>query len=166
MPLKQGTTLGRYEILELIGKGAMGEVYRAQDATLGRDVAIKVLPEELARDKQRLERFKREARLLAKLNHTNIATSDRGALVWVSRDGAVRRLTKESRLFAYPGLSPDETRLVMVIRGADLGDLWFYDLDRETLERSTRRVARGCKLSRLLEASGNRASPATMRGAQ
>ena len=64
-------------------------------------------------------------------------TSDRGALVWVSRDGAVRRLTKESRLFAYPRLSPDETRLVMVIRGADLGDLWFYDLDRETLDRFT-----------------------------
>lgn len=74
MPLKQGTTLGHYEILELIGKGGMGEVYRAKDATLGRDVAIKVLPEELAGDKQRLDRFKREARLLAKLNHTNIAT--------------------------------------------------------------------------------------------
>lgn len=74
MPLKQGTTLGHYEILELIGKGGMGEVYRAQDATLGRDVAIKVLPEELAGDKERLDRFKREARLLAKLNHTNIAT--------------------------------------------------------------------------------------------
>ena len=74
MPLKQGTTLGHYEILELIGQGGMGEVYGAQDATLGRDVAIKVLPEELARDKERLDRFKREARLLAKLNHANIAT--------------------------------------------------------------------------------------------
>jgi len=74
MPLKQGTTLGHYEILELIGKGGMGEVYRAKDATLGRDVAIKVLPQELAGDQERLDRFKREARLLAKLNHTNIAT--------------------------------------------------------------------------------------------
>ncbi|GMR23763.1 MAG: hypothetical protein BMS9Abin37_2227 [Acidobacteriota bacterium] len=74
MPLKPGTTLGHYAILELIGKGGMGEVYRAQDATLAREVAIKVLPEELAGDKERLDRFKREARLLAKLNHTNIAT--------------------------------------------------------------------------------------------
>ena len=64
-------------------------------------------------------------------------TSDRGALVWVSREGAVRSLTTESRLFAYPRLSPDETRLVTVIRGAELGDLWFYDLARGTLDRFT-----------------------------
>ena len=74
MPLKQGTTLGHYELLELIGKGGMGEVYRAKDATLGRDVAIKVLPEEFAQDPERLSRFKREAKVLASLNHTNIAS--------------------------------------------------------------------------------------------
>ena len=74
MPLIQGTKLGQYEVVEAIGAGGMGEVYRARDTKLGRDVAIKVLPEEFARDKERLERFQREARLLAQVNHANIAT--------------------------------------------------------------------------------------------
>ena len=74
MSLPTGHRLAHYEILEPIGKGGMGEVYRARDTKLGRDVAIKVLPEEFARDKQRLDRFQREARLLAQLNHSNIAT--------------------------------------------------------------------------------------------
>ena len=74
MSLEKGTTLGVYEIVALIGAGGMGEVYRARDRKLGRDVAIKVLPEEVSRDKTRLDRFEREARLLAQLNHTNVAT--------------------------------------------------------------------------------------------
>ena len=74
MSLAPGRKLAHYEILEPIGKGGMGEVYRARDTKLGRDVAIKVLPEEFARDRERLERFEREARLLAQLNHANIAT--------------------------------------------------------------------------------------------
>ena len=74
MSLEACHQLAHYEILELMGKGGMGEVYRARDGKLGRDVAIKVLPEEFSRDKERLDRFQREARLLAKLNHTNIAT--------------------------------------------------------------------------------------------
>ena len=74
MPLTPGTKLGQYEVVEAIGAGGMGEVYRARDTKLGRDVAIKVLPEEFARDKERLDRFEREARLLAQLNHANIAT--------------------------------------------------------------------------------------------
>ena len=73
MPLTPGTKLAQYEVVEAIGAGGMGEVYRARDTKLGRDVAIKVLPEEFARDKERLDRFEREARLLAQLNHTNIA---------------------------------------------------------------------------------------------
>ena len=72
--VQPGHKLAHYEILEPIGKGGMGEVYRAQDKKLGRDVAIKVLSEGFARDKERLERFEREARLLAQLNHSNIAT--------------------------------------------------------------------------------------------
>ena len=72
--MKPGTKLSQYEVVEAIGVGGMGEVYRARDTKLGRDVAIKVLPEEFARDKERLDRFEREARLLAQVNHSNIAT--------------------------------------------------------------------------------------------
>jgi len=74
MPLEAGTHLGPYEVLEPIGKGGMGEVYRARDSKLDRDVAIKVLPDELARDEERVTRFEREAKLLASLNHANVAT--------------------------------------------------------------------------------------------
>ena len=66
--------LGAYEVIELIGVGGMGEVYRARDTKLGREVAIKVLPEALSQDKERLARFEREAKLLASLNHPGIAT--------------------------------------------------------------------------------------------
>jgi serine/threonine protein kinase/Tol biopolymer transport system component len=69
-----GKTLGNFEITSQIGKGGMGEVYRAKDRKLGRDVAIKVLPEEFARDTDRVARFQREAKLLASLNHPNIAS--------------------------------------------------------------------------------------------
>ena len=74
MTLATGTQLGVYEILSPLGVGGMGEVYRARDTKLAREVAIKVLPEELARDRERLVRFEREAKLLAGLNHPNIAT--------------------------------------------------------------------------------------------
>ena len=73
MSLQPGHKLAHYEIREPIGKGGMGEVYRARDGKLGRDVAIKVLPEEFARDTERLRRFQREAKVLASLNHPNIA---------------------------------------------------------------------------------------------
>jgi len=73
MPLQKNTRLGSYEILTPIGAGGMGEVYRARDSKLGRDVALKVLPDAFARDADRMARFQREAKLLASLNHTNIA---------------------------------------------------------------------------------------------
>ena len=68
-----GTTLSHYKVLEKIGQGGMGEVYRAEDTNLDREVAIKVLPEQFTQDPQRLARFDREAKLLAQLNHPNIA---------------------------------------------------------------------------------------------
>jgi Tol biopolymer transport system component len=72
MALSSGTKLGPYEIQSPLGAGGMGEVYRARDARLGRDVAIKVLPEALAKDANRLRRFEQEARTIAALNHPNI----------------------------------------------------------------------------------------------
>src|ERR1700731_894705 len=73
MPLPPGTRLGSYEILAPIGAGGMGEVYRARDTKLDRDVAIKMLPAAFAQDPERLARFEREAKVLASLNHPNIA---------------------------------------------------------------------------------------------
>jgi len=84
MPLTPGTRLGPYEITGPLGKGGMGEVYRARDTTLNRDVAIKVLPDLFADDAERLARFTREAQTLAALNHPNIAAIyglESGALI-------------------------------------------------------------------------------------
>src|SRR5271170_3107818 len=72
MPLASGTKLGPYEIASPLGAGGMGEVYRARDSRLDRDVAIKILPETFARDTERLRRFETEARAIAALNHPNI----------------------------------------------------------------------------------------------
>src|SRR5262252_5311839 len=73
MALSIGSQLGSHEITALLGKGGMGEVYRARDLKLKREVAIKILPEEFARDADRVNRFQREAEVLASLNHPNIA---------------------------------------------------------------------------------------------
>src|ERR687888_372686 len=73
MAIAIGQQLGSYEITALLGKGGMGEVYRASDAKLKRHVAIKILPDEFSRDAERVRRFQREAEVLASLNHPNIA---------------------------------------------------------------------------------------------
>src|SRR5262245_34707680 len=73
MPLTPGTRVGHYEIIRTIGAGGMGEVYRARDTKLHRDVAIKSLPDIVASDPHRIGRFEREAQLLAALNHPNVA---------------------------------------------------------------------------------------------
>ena len=85
-----GTQLGSYEILSALGKGGMGEVWRAKDSKLGREVAIKTLPEEFAQDEERLARFEREAKLLASLNHPNIA-----AIYGLEEDNGTRFLVLE-----------------------------------------------------------------------
>jgi len=84
MTIAAGTKLGSYELVAQIGAGGMGEVYRAHDSKLGRDVAIKVLPEAFAQDPERLSRFQREAKMLASLNHPNIAA------IYGLEDGAGR----------------------------------------------------------------------------
>src|SRR5580704_12982348 len=73
MAIPSGTKFGSYEVTAPIGAGGMGEVYQARDTKLGREVAIKVLPEAVAHDADRLSRFQREAKMLASLNHPNIA---------------------------------------------------------------------------------------------
>jgi serine/threonine protein kinase len=90
MSIAAGTRLGTYEIRALIGAGGMGEVYEAHDSKLDRDVAIKVLPEQLARDSERLGRFQREAKLLAALNHPNIA-----AIYGLEQSGSTHYLVME-----------------------------------------------------------------------
>ena len=72
--MKTGSGLAHYEIIDLLGKGGMGEVYRARDTRLKREVALKILPTETAADPERLERFQREAETVAGLNHPNIVT--------------------------------------------------------------------------------------------
>jgi serine/threonine protein kinase len=74
MSLAPGSHLGPYEVRGPIGSGGMGEVYRARDTRLGRDVAIKTLPDRFSRDPDRLQRFEREAQILAALSHPNLAT--------------------------------------------------------------------------------------------
>src|SRR5258708_10580742 len=90
MPLLVGERLGPYEILAPLGAGGMGEVYRARDTKLKRDVALKVLPEAFARDPERMARFQREAVVLASLNHPNIA-----AIYGVEESNGVRALVME-----------------------------------------------------------------------
>ena len=85
-----GTQLGSYEVTALLGKGGMGEVYRARDAKLKREVAIKILPEEFSRDADRASRFQREAEVLASLNHPNIA-----AIYDIEEDKGTRFLVLE-----------------------------------------------------------------------
>ena len=90
MPLQSGTRLGSYEIANAIGAGGMGEVYRAHDARLRRDVAIKVLPASVASDPDRLRRFEQEALATAALNHPNIL-----AVYDVGREGQPAFVVKE-----------------------------------------------------------------------
>jgi serine/threonine protein kinase len=90
MPLLPGSRLGVYEVTAQIGEGGMGQVYRATDTSLKRQVAIKVLPETLAADADRLARFQREAEVLASLNHPNIA-----AIHGLEQSGGVNALVME-----------------------------------------------------------------------
>src|SRR5262245_48620004 len=120
MALNRGTHLGTYEILGPLGAGGMGEVYRAKDLRLGRNIAIKVLPADVASSPERLARFEREARTVAGLNHPNIVT-----LHSVEDQDGVRFLTMElvegqplSRLIT-PGGLPLAQVLEIAIRIAD-----------------------------------------------
>jgi serine/threonine protein kinase len=90
MALVPGTRLGPYDILSDLGAGGMGEVYRARDSKLNRDVALKILPEVFASDPERLARFRREAQVLASLNHPGI-----GAIYGFEEDSGTQALVLE-----------------------------------------------------------------------
>jgi serine/threonine protein kinase len=114
MPLTSGTRLGAYEIISTLGAGGMGEVYRARDARLDRQVAIKVLPDAVVDDPDRLARFEREAKVLAALNHPLIAhvygfeqIGDRRAIVMELVEG----VTLEERIAQGPLAIPDALRI-------------------------------------------------------
>src|SRR5262245_19628656 len=100
-----GTKLSHYEITSHLGTGGMGEVYQATDSKLGRSVAVKLLPEAFAQDADRVTRFEREARVLASLNHPNIA-----AIHGIEQSGG--------RTFLVMELVPGETLAERVMRGA------------------------------------------------
>jgi serine/threonine protein kinase len=92
MPLTSGTKIGPYEVASLLGVGGMGEVYRSRDSKLGREVAVKVLAAAVAGDPDRLARFGREAKVLAALNHPNIA-----AIYGLEDSGATHALVIQLR---------------------------------------------------------------------
>ena len=117
-----GTRLGPYEILSALGAGGMGEVYRARDTKLNRDVAIKVLPDSFASDTERLARFTREAQTLAALNHPNIAI-----IYGLEESGGVRALVME--------LVEGEDLTAHISRGAISLDLARRPMDCVQLQR-------------------------------
>jgi hypothetical protein len=135
MGLSSGTRLGTYEVRALIGAGGMGEVYEAHDSKLGRGVAIKVLPEQFARDSERLARFQREAKLLASLNHPNIATIH-GLEQSDGTHYLVMELAAPARAYRNPRVSPDGQRVAVTIEESESHN-WLYDLRRDTLTRLT-----------------------------
>src|SRR5207245_10326239 len=97
--LSTGTKLGPYEIVAPLGAGGMGEVYRARDTRLGREVAVKVLPESFSKDAGRLRRFEQEARAASQLNHPHIVTvhdfGTQGGGPWVVQELAEGRTLRE-----------------------------------------------------------------------
>ena len=121
MALAPGTRLGPYEVTAQIGVGGMGEVYRATDTNLGRQVAIKVLPEAFAHDPDRLTRFEREAKTLASLNHPNIAQIHGTLRVWqlpgVGQSGLTSPFISSSLYADRAACQPSRRRIGVVAVG-------------------------------------------------
>src|SRR5262245_33987055 len=113
--LTAGTKLGPYEIVSSLGAGGMGEVYRARDLKLNREVALKVLPEAFASDPERLARFQRESQLLASLNHPNIAS------IYGLEEGPVDSRAERSSAGAEPG-PPLRALILELVDGPTLAD--------------------------------------------
>jgi serine/threonine protein kinase len=145
MPLPPGARLGPYEIVAALGAGGMGEVYRARDPRLRRDIAVKVLPEAVASSPDRLARFEREARTVASLNHPNIVVVH--SIEELSTPVARRLATDRARWHAELGdldaafrdlddsLAERELRLPYVTYFADFAPLWKDPRFPELLRR-------------------------------
>jgi len=118
-----GETLGHYKILDLLGAGGMGEVYRAEDMTLDREVALKVLPAELSADPDRLARFEREAKVLAALNHPNIAAIYSLESAEVGTEAGRDGVEVDSREAVEEGLAPSRRISFLVMELAEGEDL-------------------------------------------
>ena len=122
MTLEAGARLGHYRIIALLGRGGMADVYRAEDERLGREVALKAVPPEFARDPERVERFEREVRAAARLTHPNIVT------VYEFGQGAGQHFYTmalmpggdlKTRIRAHPdGMPPEEARAVAAAMAA------------------------------------------------
>src|SRR5258708_7222914 len=127
--LSAGDRLGVYEIVARIGAGGMGEVYRARDLKLERDVAIKILPDALAQDPERLARFAREAKVLASLNHPNIAQ-----IYGVEDRGLVMELVPGQTLFERIATGPIPIEEALRI-GAQIAEALAAAHEREVIHR-------------------------------
>jgi dipeptidyl aminopeptidase/acylaminoacyl peptidase len=131
MALTAGTKLGPYEIQSPLGVGGMGEVYRAKDCKLKREVALKVLPELFASDGQRMARFEREAQVLASMNHPNIAhiygVEEWSAAGKGSADSAKAGAGALVMEFSSPRISPDGKKIIFT-RGGHGFNIWSYDV--------------------------------------
>src|SRR5574341_505163 len=128
-----GSSIAHYRVTAKLGAGGMGEVYRATDSKLGRDVALKVLPEAFAQDAQRMQRFQREAQVLASLNHPHIAT-----IHGLEEAGAVRALVMElvegptlAERIAQGAMPPEEALPV----ARQIADALEYAHDRGIIHR-------------------------------
>src|SRR6516165_1924416 len=128
MPLAPGTRLGAYEVIAALGAGGMGEVYRARDTRLRRDVALKVLPPEVTREPGRLERFDREARAIAALNHPHIVT-----IYSTEEADGIRFLTRRWRSRSNCSPRRSSLRLVWLVLPLRLPEFDFVSVRIENL---------------------------------
>src|SRR5215831_7365983 len=126
--LSPGARLGPYDILSPLGAGGMGEVYKARDTRLNRDVAIKVLPDAFTRDADRLSRFKREAQVLASLNHPHIA-----AIYGIEEVDGVRALVME--LVDGDTLRCPQPRAVALAYAKQIAEALEYAHERGVIHR-------------------------------
>jgi len=138
--LLPGTRLGSYEITAALGAGGMGEVYRARDSKLGREVAIKALPDAFAQDPERVARFEREAKLLASLNHSHIAQIyglEEAASAKYLGTGREEPFGSEGLGYLYPRISLDGKRVALSLVNAQERDIYVYEVDRQVATRLT-----------------------------